>query len=220
MDGGACKFISRLNSDEEIADEEMDAWDAAHIETSLHDQMRDFYDCEVGVYNALKDLQGKHIPQVFASVTVPVSSQDASISKYIDVPGILMDYIDGFPLSDIADNAPRGKWQVLCDEAIRIIHAISERGILNEDVKTRSFIVQDVEGKDRVMMIDFALCKFRREYKDEEEWRKWKAKQDEEGAVGYVMQNRLKGGFVYTRSAMATQLDDDFMTEDYVYSCR
>jgi hypothetical protein len=37
-------------------------------------------------------------------------------------------------------------------------------------------------------MINFALCSFRREYGDENDWREWKAIRNEEGAVGFVMQ--------------------------------
>lgn len=65
-----------------------------------------------------------------------------------------------------------------------------------------------------VFMIDFGLCQFRRESRDEEDWRKWKLLQDEEGAVGYVMQRYLKGGFVYHRSPLYTKLDDDSQRED------
>ncbi|KAJ6028683.1 hypothetical protein N7540_004259 [Penicillium herquei] len=92
--------------------------------------------------------------------------------------------------------------QSICEEAIRIINLIGDRGILNEDVKTRNFVVQSCpENQFRVFMIDFALCNLREEYPDEIDWEKCKAIQDEEGAVGYVMQKKLQGGFVYHRSA-------------------
>ena len=37
--------------------------------------------------------------------------------------------------------------------------------------------------------------------------------QDEEGAVGYVMQKYLEGDFVYNWSAVYKKLSDDFMRE-------
>lgn len=49
--------------------------------------------------------------------------------------------------------------------AIQIVNLISDRGILNEDVKTRSFILQENPGKE------FKLCNFLREYGDEAVWR-------------------------------------------------
>ena len=59
-------------------------------------------------------------------------------------------------------------------------------------------------------MIDFALYNFRQEYANEIEWEKCKATQDEEGAVGFVMQKQLQGGFVYHRSALYTDLDEKY----------
>ncbi|KAE8337609.1 hypothetical protein BDV24DRAFT_139881 [Aspergillus arachidicola] len=102
-----------------------------------------------------------------------------------------------------------------CEQAICIVHHIGDRGILNEDVKTRSFTIQNnSEGMFKMLMLDFALCDFRRDYKSEEEWWEWKATQDEEGAVGFVMQSKLQGGFIYHRSALYTKLDKDYMSGD------
>ena len=41
---------------------------------------------------------------------------------------------------------------------------------------------------------------FEAQEQTDEEWRKEKWAQDEEGAVGCVMQDKLKDGFVYKRS--------------------
>lgn len=216
VDGSASKFITELNSNSNMAEEEGDTWDDCQNEAYLHDHMQDLYETEVEAYNTLKDIQGKHVPQLFACLTVPTSSssQEASVKKYIDIPGILLQYVDGFPLTDIATHAPREMWQSVCDEAIQIVHLIGHRGILNEDVKTRSFIVRENPGnKLKVFMIDFALCKFRREYQDEADWWEWKARQDEEGAVGVLMQKYLKGGFVYRRSDLYRKLDLEFKSE-------
>ncbi|OGM43039.1 hypothetical protein ABOM_009291 [Aspergillus bombycis] len=179
--------------------------------------MRDFYETETEVYGTLKDIQGKHVPQLFACATLRGSSalHEASVSKYTEIPGILLEHIDGFPLTDIAVHAPREAWQSLCEQAIHIIHQVGDRGILNEDVKTRSFVVQkSSERKLKMLMLDFALCKFRRDYESEKDWWEWKAIQDEEGAVGYVMRRRLQGGYVYHRSALYTRLDDDYKPEN------
>ncbi|KJK60553.1 hypothetical protein P875_00053242 [Aspergillus parasiticus SU-1] len=217
LDGSASEFITRLNTDSKIAEEEGDTWNDPQNEAYLHDHMQDLYGTEVEAYQTLKDIQGKDIPQLFACLTAPSASlsQKPSVNKYIDVSGVLLQYIDGFLLTDIAAHAPREVWQSVCDEAIQIVNRIGDRGILNEDVKTRNFIVQENPGrKFKVFMIDFALCNFRSEYEDETDWWKWKAIQDEEGAVGYVMQKYLHGGFVYRRSARYKQLDWEFKRAD------
>ncbi|KAE8398646.1 hypothetical protein BDV37DRAFT_275938 [Aspergillus pseudonomiae] len=195
LNGDASNFVARLDND--------DGFD----ETYLYTRTRDFYETEIEVYVTLKDIQGEHVPKLFTCVTLHGSSalHDASVSKYTDIPGILLEYIDGFPLTD----------QSLCEQAINIIHQVGDRGILNEGVKTRSFVIQkSPERRFKMFMLDFALCKFRRDYESEKEWWEWKAIQDEEGAVGYIMRNRLQGGFVYHRSALYTKLDDDYKSEN------
>lgn len=83
--------------------------------------------------------------------------------------------------------------------------------MLNQDVNVRHFIVQKgPTGTFKLSMINFAICLFRREYKDEHDWREWKSHQDEEGAVGYVMQRMLKGVYAYHWSAYYQQLDNEF----------
>jgi hypothetical protein len=62
-------------------------------------------------------------------------------------------------------------------------------------------------------MIDFALATFREEVKSEVEWRKLKATQDEEEAVGYVPQDKHYPDFIYRRSEEYTQLESDFKSE-------
>ncbi|KAJ5586681.1 uncharacterized protein N7459_002446 [Penicillium hispanicum] len=217
LDGGASEFITQLHGDGETP--EGDTWSAAMDETYLHDHMLDLYKTEVEVYSDLKELQGNDIPQLLAYTITPSScpTETKSFSEYIDVPGILLQYIKGFQLTDIADHAPRESWQAICEDAIRIINLIGDLGILNEDVKTRSFIVhEDTNAKNgfKVIMTDFALCKFRQGYKDDYDWDKWKSIQDEEGAIGYVMQRRLQGGFVYHRSARYEKLDDEFRRDE------
>lgn len=50
-----------------------------------------------------------------------------------------------------------------------------------------------------------------REYKRENDWRKCKAHEDEEVAVGFVIQRYLQRNFVYHRLAHYEKLDDDYM---------
>jgi hypothetical protein len=208
LNGGASEFVAQLNDGETP---EGSTWSAAMDETYLHDHMLDLYKTEVQVYSNLKEIQGTDIPKLLASAIMPIPCPAQTSSGYTDIPGILLQYIEGFPLTDIEEYTPRESWQAICEHAIRVINRIGDLGILNEDVKTRSFIVHEDAGNGfKVTMIDFALCKFRQDYKDLYDWDKWKSIQDEEGAVGYVMQRRLKGGFSYHRSARYGKLDEEF----------
>ncbi|OQD67908.1 hypothetical protein PENPOL_c003G06773 [Penicillium polonicum] len=200
----ASQFITELNNNGDIA-QQGETWNSSQDEAYLHDHLFDLYETEVRVYDTVRDMQGNGIPQLLACVTIPGCSlaEMQPARQYVDVAGILLEYIEGFPLTDIADHTPKECWQSICEEAIQILHRMGDHGILNEDVKTRSFIVKKdtrAESGCKVVMIDFALCNFRKDYADDVDWSEAKAIQDEEGAVGLIMQDRLEGGFAYRRS--------------------
>lgn len=218
-------------NEEKEEEEEEEKLDDPHNEAHIHKYMHDLYETEVEVYNRLKDIQGKDVPQLHAHVmvsTLPSSSQSAttsssspspSLDEYVDIPGILLQYIDGFPLSDIATRAPKQSWQTIGEEAMRIVNLIGDRGIMNRDVKLRNFIIQTEqklgeEGGEpsfKIFMIDFSVVEFHEDYALERDWWDMKAHEDEEGAVGYLMHKRLGDGFTYRRSDKYEKLDDEFM---------
>lgn len=145
---------------------------------------------------------------------ISTPAQNPLLSEYIGIPGILLQYIEGFLLTDIETCAPRDSWQSICEDAIRIINLAGDRGILNRDVKTRNFVVQiHPQNQFHIFMIDFAVCEFREQYPNEAEWERWKSEEDEEGAVGCVMQRNLQGGFVYHRSARSNALASKYQSE-------
>ncbi|KAJ5714368.1 uncharacterized protein N7483_011549 [Penicillium malachiteum] len=133
-------FLVALNNDGDVAKQD-EPWNKVQEEAYLHDHLLDLYKTELMVYNLLKDLQGKDIPGLFATVLIPGTDTDILEPVTQGFPGILSKHIEGFPLTNIAHHAPKETWQSICDEAIRILHLLGDRGILNEDVKTRSFIV-------------------------------------------------------------------------------
>ncbi|ODM18947.1 hypothetical protein SI65_05564 [Aspergillus cristatus] len=211
MDNSGSEFITRLKADDKLVDKEGDSWNNLQDEAWVHYRMQDFYNRETEVYHTMRDIQGKDIPRLFTSVNIPGSPS----SRYTDVSGILVQYIDGFELYALGDSTPSQFWQSVCEDAIRIVRLFGNRGILNQDVNVRNFIVQKgPAGIFKPSMIDFATCRFRREYKDEHDWREWKSRQDEEGAVGFVMQRMLKGGYAYHRSAYYRQLDYEFKMDE------
>lgn len=213
QNGGAAEFITSLEEDSMSEDEE---GDVAKNEAYLHHEIQRLYKTEREVYSTLKDLQGKHIPRLLHTLTFPAFSTSYAtsklINKYTAIPGIILQHIDGFTLSELSVYAPKSNWQSICDQAIRTISQITLKGVLNADVKTRNIIVsKDQQGRFRVFVIDFGTCHFRRECERDREWWAWKAGEDEEGAVGYVMQRMLKGRFVYRRSALSIALGQEYM---------
>lgn len=74
--------------------------------------------------------------------SLPASQpQEAFFREWVDIARILMESIEGFAQTNLDTYAPKTVWQFVGDEALRIVHAMSERVILNEHVQRRSFIV-------------------------------------------------------------------------------
>jgi hypothetical protein len=169
----------------------------------LHHYSCDLYSREVRAYESLRDLQEQMITKFLASVYLP--SRDTDIPqqflKYFNIKGILIKYIEGFNLSELETKAPKSQWQVICDDAICIINLIGDYEMMNNDVRPENFLVRsNPEGKYQVFQIDFSETRHR-DGLPLETWRERKYTKDEDGAVGLVIQQRLKGNFQYKRSS-------------------
>ena len=184
--GDASKLRQKLQADRDLWDREGDTWDVAQNEAFFDKETRLLYETEKEVYRRADRLQGRDIPRLLLDVDL-ISSSD-TIPPGFQCPGFLLQFIPGFNLADMATHAPKEHWQDIGDEAIRIVHAIGDLGVLNKDVQRLNFIVNwDPRTKKfKVFMIDFGLATFREEVENEVEWRKLKAHEDEEGAVGKV----------------------------------
>ena len=92
-------------------------------------------------YESLRDLQERMIPKFLASVRLP--SRDTDIPqqflKYFNIRGILIEYIEGFSLSELETKSPQSQWQVICDNALHIVNLIDDHEILNNDVRPENF---------------------------------------------------------------------------------
>ncbi|KAI9705827.1 MAG: hypothetical protein M1836_005233 [Candelina mexicana] len=157
------------------------------------------YTHELAVYERLEDLQGQDIPQLFASVRLDQSSLDPTIptdstAKYFEIYGLLMEYIDGFPMFDLGVHAPSQSWQLVVDDALEIVNRITDHDIVNDDVRVRNMIIRkaDNEAGYKAVMIDFGLGKFRDPDAPDLEWREAKYYADEETAIGRVMESILQ----------------------------
>ena len=176
------------------------------------------YNIEREAYKTLKSLQGKHVPRLYAELYTQFESmQDLGVQDNRQVcPGLLLQHISGFPLTDLEFNAPERYWQQICDEAISVVHQIGDLGVCNEDVHTRSVIVcpNKKKSKFEIFMIDFGKVCFLKDAENLEEFRSSQAHEDEEGAIGRIMAKKLKGGYKYDLSPRALKLLDDFMSEE------
>lgn len=86
-------------------DELSQLWDKGREEAYLQCFCRQLYNIESYAYDQLQDIQGIHVPRLFAHVSLQTSDKP---NEYLDCPGLLLEYIDGFQLGDLAENATPG----------------------------------------------------------------------------------------------------------------
>ncbi|KAH0264905.1 hypothetical protein KCU91_g11758, partial [Aureobasidium melanogenum] len=200
-----------------------DRWSIAKHEAYLQWDATNTCETEKKAYEHMAKLQGEDVPRVFGEVFLdqPAAHQgqrdgdeagkdeaESTREDYdidpqtINIPGILIQYINGFHLTDLHEHLPQDCWQSIVDTSVEKLHHIQECGILNRDLNTRSFMVDPLTHK--VMMIDFGIVLFREDSEDDTEWERLQAEQDEEGALALPMQTYLKkrggGSIVYKPS--------------------
>ncbi|GAB1313412.1 hypothetical protein MFIFM68171_03622 [Madurella fahalii] len=200
LSGNIDGFIERLG-DKNFRDETEDDWDAGQNEASLAHEARMMYSSEISVYERLGDIQGTMVPRLIGAVELDITPEDVNPNErqreHFQIKGILLEYIRGFSLSDIISKAPPETWQGIVDQAIRVVHALGDHGVLNKDVRPDNFIVSQCDCNEHstefhVFMIDFGQSRLRGDDETDFDWGRDKWQQDEEGAVGLVMQHRLR----------------------------
>jgi hypothetical protein len=181
-------------------------WRPEKWEAHLQWKSREMYDKEKKSYERMIDLQGQQVPKMLGHVVLNIQKDDINAStcthtedlddedQYArpvrEIPGLLLELVHGFHLTQLNKHLPPSDWPSTIDTAIATLHRIQDCQILNSDVNTRSFIVDPISHK--VKMIDFGNVWFREDFTTEREWQEWQTSVDEEGAVAMVMQNRLK----------------------------
>ena len=225
---GAARVGEELDSDlGSIIDTD---WDPAVTELDLHDYCLDRFDAETQTYHKLKHLQGMEIPYLIAEGRLQLSPSQESIETmsltedFFQVKAILMEFIDGYMMEDMPKHAPRKKWGDIVTEGVRIGRLIDDYSMLNEQFVLESFMVSPLASKNgedeyRVVMLDFAVCRFRGDDEPDAEWgtRKWREALDE--SVWCEMQSTMKHKYNYdwpfTPSGKYNQWNPDPEAEEY-----
>jgi hypothetical protein len=168
----------------------------------------DLHRSERTVYERLLPLQGSQIPNFLASVhmepLIPCEIPGhlgSNVEDYIFIPGVLIEYIDGFCLENTKTAAPKEHWEQIFGASIDIANKLGDYDVLNQDVRPENMIVRETEnGVYQPVMIDFAQARVRRNDECDQEWREHKCMQDEEGAIGLGMRKELGLEFEYSEA--------------------
>ena len=194
-------YISSLSDDD--YDEAAESRTVAEAEAWIYRKCRSMYETELEIYQALAELQGICVPKLYQEVLFEYATFPSSVAKYFEVPGLIIELIDGFRLADWDTNVPQHLWQDLCLQALDVVRRIGDCGILNRDAQLKNMMVREqtfcsgnpvvrfesTEGACyEVFAIDFALCRRRRPNETDDEWKAVKFDLDEEENVAGAME--------------------------------
>jgi hypothetical protein len=187
--GDARDYLEKLR---EVKDDQK-SQGCAKIEDFL--SMISSFDREYTAYTTLHQHQGKLIPRLHSWVNFTISQEDGTVGDspaLFNVPGILIEYIDGFLMSDLASNTNRSDWSYLVGRGVKVTGEIlNKSSILNHDVRPENMMVcQDTneERGYRVVMFDFDQCRLRKDDETDEDWKLSKCLENEEGSIGKAME--------------------------------
>lgn len=195
--GAAQRLMENIPDHYEFADDN-DSRPAAEFEAAIASDMTRFAEAEVETYEIFKEHQGSLVPQFYAEVTLPtVVDDDLGLSpELFDIPGILIEYIDGFSMTDLALHVPESQWPSMVDRAGEVISIVINTGeVVNSDVRPDNMLVcrdDKYDGGWRFVMIDFALCETREEDETDDDWGIRKHREDEENALSAKMWIKLR----------------------------
>ncbi|KAK4450847.1 Serine/threonine-protein kinase [Podospora aff. communis PSN243] len=159
---------------------------------------RDVLISETRAYSKLSHLQGRYIPRLLAEVhptipTPPELPKSASYRHdYFDIGGVLLEYIDGFNLSELGvteTSIPKEKWHPIIQQAVDAARYINDAGVVKMDCQPRNVVVE--RETLRPFHIDFGLCVFA----EDMGWEKFGERRllkDNPRAIGIIMQNRMR----------------------------
>ncbi|KAG8742314.1 hypothetical protein FRC10_001673 [Ceratobasidium sp. 414] len=162
-----------------------------HYASSIMDP---YFGSECAAYKRLTSLQGHDIP-VFYGATQFIDG--------LSIPDLNPPFVPGVILENIDHTSP--DLDAVLRDAIRIVHAYGDLGVLNADVRLGNFIVKPDRS---VVMVDFAQSRLRREDETDLEWKCEKWGEDEEGCIGFAAKKDFDWPYVRSYKYLPPPMDD------------
>ncbi|KAI0198000.1 hypothetical protein F4808DRAFT_270716 [Astrocystis sublimbata] len=159
------------------------------------------YSCEVRAYDKMKPLQGRGIPRFFKAVTLQMPSAPSDIDPcYFQVPGILIEKINGFKLSDLVTELPAeppNVWTEIVQAATDLAVEINRAGVIEGSGPSNVLVTRHHENGYEVRRIGFGAARldsdpcFYREG-NPDYFKDVAASSTNHVAIGAVMANKVK----------------------------
>ncbi|KAJ8123084.1 hypothetical protein ONZ43_g878 [Nemania bipapillata] len=157
------------SDDEEEEQDNRPEWEKlGEMEGTWYYAVRKGYTREVLAYKELQHLQGYCIPKLFSTVFFDMPSAQSDLpAVYFQVPGILIEKLDGFMLMDIVEKMPKESlsvWQKVVQDAADLAAEVNRLGVLHRDCFPRNVIVSPSgQGEVQLYLVDFARANFKRD---------------------------------------------------------
>ena len=135
-----------------------------------------WFKTECRAYRQLRALQTSCVP-AFYGTTLFDETSELPLDIDTDVPGILLEFVDGMTLEDIdIQSSLSTQYPHIAEAAHECFNKIIRFGVIHNDVRLANIMVNNV---GRIYLIDFAFALFRGECISDEDWDKCIAKQEE-----------------------------------------
>ncbi|MEM9554580.1 MAG: protein kinase [Acidobacteriota bacterium] len=98
--------------------------------------------------------------QILAGLRHPHIAQLLDGGEIEGVPYLVMEHVDGLPLTDYCDLHGLGPEERirLVVQACDAVHHAHRRGVIHRDLKPSNLLVEDTEGEARVVVLDFGIA--------------------------------------------------------------
>ena len=189
-------------------------WSVAQDEKWLYDECRKLYGSEVRAYEALRCMQGRNIPELFATVTLQYGTCSKNeYQHFLESPGILMEYIQGINLMDIFDHLDSSLWVSIVESATSLVGRMGGLNFINYDVHPSHVIVREVNDHNELhyepVMIDFALSRIHGADETDESCYEAKFNWDEESIIGPMSKIFRSKGYDWCHEDIHRYFRDD-----------
>ncbi|KAI1313548.1 hypothetical protein F5Y03DRAFT_405134 [Xylaria venustula] len=196
--------VSVIISEEGENDEGKSEWEkVGEQEGNYYHMVQQRYTKEVRAYDQLRSLQGGCVPRFFTPITLDMPSAEPDLDpSCFQVPGLLMERLHGFNLSNLVAEIPDGPpelWRDVIQKATNISADINRAGVLDFDDQPRNIVVVRLgDGSYQPYKIDFGEAYPNSDFNDTDDWDDfhcWKRHVYEENspsAIGCIMVSKVK----------------------------
>ncbi|KAK8090527.1 hypothetical protein PG994_000032 [Apiospora phragmitis] len=123
-----------------------DEGDTPKREAYFHANSTQRHATELEVYGRLVDLQGAHVPTLFADVRLTpehsATGLDESLTEYTGIPAILTEYLPSFLLCDLFKETTESDWPAICDQAIEAARKVIDHDFVHLDLTPKHALVR------------------------------------------------------------------------------